>query len=55
MTVERSRWRCCRPWGPPTPDGEAVIVSAGEALVGRLYRVPFVGDPTVIVEPTASD
>jgi WD40 repeat protein len=33
-----------------TPDSEAVIVSAGEELVGRLYRVPFDGDPTVIVE-----
>ena len=37
-----------------TPDGEAVIVSAGEELagqlVGRIYRVPFAGDPTPILE-----
>ncbi|HEX2765636.1 MAG TPA: hypothetical protein VHR55_03230 [Candidatus Limnocylindria bacterium] len=36
------------------PDSETVIVSAGEEragrLVGQLYRVPFSGDPALIVE-----
>lgn len=44
------------PWGSSawTPDGEAVIVSAPggdeEEVIGRLYRVPFSGEPEVIVE-----
>ena len=37
-----------------TPDGEAVIVSAPggdeEEVIGRLYRIPFSGEPEVIVE-----
>lgn len=44
------------PWGSSawTPDGEAVIVSAPggdeEEAIGRLYRVPFSGEPEVVLE-----